>query len=583
MNKKKTVIILAGLLLLPSAPLVVEASGVTVPTDVRTLADSLKKEEKEKEIKEAAQAQAKAAVAKLRQEKTQLDKGQYIHDNDIRLLRRKQLKKEQLELNKQIGDKQQSSKALNAQLAKVKKVVEGYDQQSNALAAQLEQLEDGSDEAVAVYEQSLALDEEAAPVREEDESLWSEITALDDSLAATEAKRDAGALEIDSLSKELAKYPSESDWKVQVVNNARDLAYQEKQYAEYASGKADLKKRLSKSAYTAAKYYSWKDAMGNSGHQFYQPFNYTYVQGLFEYSIDGGYAWSNNEDMDNGRLSTFTDTSLSIAYTHQLPNANYFVYELGFNLPTGTDALHGFAPVMSEDLVENSRFGEGFNVTPAVWYYHKLNSMNTLIFGSYVTWGGQYDTDYTKDDSWIKPGRVWVNTAEWKHLDKKWQFLAELDLTNYGKNEEYDLSYQSGNRLAPNITVNYVPDAKQFFTAYYWGTHDGPLKNTNFIASPETRLGKNVGLQWAHKAGKKGRIRLFYDHLERSGETYDPLTDITTDKRKKDTYGLGYDYEFSDKSRLAFNVERFTMKDTGGDGDNHYHGMNYYLWFFKSW
>ena len=116
---------------------------------------------------------------------------------------------------------------------------------------------------------------------------------------------------------------------------------------------------------------------------------------------------------------------------------------------------------------------------------------NTLIFGTYVTWGGKYDTDYTKDNSCIKPGRVLVNTVEWKHLDRKWQFLAELSRTNYGKNEENDLSYQSGNRLAPNFTVNYVPDKSQFFTAYYWGTNDGPLKNTSFISSPETRIGKN--------------------------------------------------------------------------------------------
>lgn len=583
MNKKHMAAILAGLLLLPGAKLVAEASGVTVPTDVRVLADSLKKEEADKEVKEKAEAEAKAAVARLRQEKVQLDKGEYIHNDDPRLAQRKQLEDEQLKLNTQLGEKQQSSKELNAQLAKVKKVVEGYNQQSEALSDQLAQLEDGSEAAVAVYEQSLALDDEAAPLREEDEALWAEITALDDSMAATEARRDAGALEIDRLSKELAKYPSENDWKVRVADNKRDMAYQEKQYNDYASGKTDLKGRRSQSAYTAAKYYSWKDAQGNSGHQFYQPFGYTYVQGLFEYTLEGGYVWSNNENMDHGQVNTLTDTTLSVAYTHQLKNANYFVYELGFNLPTGKDALYSFNPVMSEDLVEKSRFGEGFNVTPAVWYYHKLNRMNTLIFGSYITWGGQYDTDYTKDNSWIKPGRVWVGTAQWKHLDKKWQFLAELSLTNYGKNEENDLYYQSGNRLAPNFTVNYVPDEQQFFTAYYWGSHDGPLKNTSFAASQETRIGKNIGLQWAHKAGKKGRVRAFYDHLERSGETYDPLTNITTDKRKKDTYGLGYDYALNSKSMLAFNIERFTMKDTGGDGDNHYHGTNYYLWFFRNW
>lgn len=582
-NRRKIAVILAGLLLLPSVKIAVEAAGVTVPTDVRDLADSLKKEENEKEIKDKAKAEAKVAVDKLQQEKTQLDKGEYIHDNDPRLAKRRQLEDEQLALNKQLGEMQQSSKELEAQLAKTKKNLEAYDQKSEALAGRLSQLEDGSDEAVAVYDQSQALDEESAPMREEDEALWSEFTELDDRIAATEAKRDEVALEIERLSKELAKYPSETDWKIQANNNAKDLAYQEKQYNDYSSGKTDLKGRFSQSAYTASKYYSWKDALGNSGYQFYQPFGYTQVRGLFEFTLESGYAMSNNQDLDHGKLNTLTDTTLSVAYTHQLPNANYFVYSLGFNLPTGTDSLYSFNPVMSDDLVENSRFGEGFNVIPEVWYYHKLNKMNTLIFGTYLTWGGKYYTDYTTDNSWIKPGLVWVKTVEWKHLDKKWQFLAELSHTSYARNEENDLYYQSGNKLTPNFTVNYVPDERQFFTAYYWGTNEGPLKDTSFVASPETRIGKNIGLQWARNVGKKGRIRAFYDHLDRSGENYDPLTNITTDKRKKNTYGFGYDYNFSENSRLAFNLERFTMEDTGGDGDNHYHGMNYYLWYFRNW
>ena len=78
MNKKKIAAILVGLMLLPNVKITVEAAGVTVPTDVRTLADSLKKEEIEKETREKAQAEAKKAVTKLRQEKALLDKQEYI-------------------------------------------------------------------------------------------------------------------------------------------------------------------------------------------------------------------------------------------------------------------------------------------------------------------------------------------------------------------------------------------------------------------------------------------------------------------------------------------------------------------------
>ena len=114
-NRRKIAVILAGLLLLPSVKIAVEAAGVTVPTDVRDLADSLKKEENEKEIKDKAKAEAKVAVDKLQQEKTQLDKGEYIHDNDPRLAKRRQLEEEQLAHNKQMGEMQQSSKELEPQ------------------------------------------------------------------------------------------------------------------------------------------------------------------------------------------------------------------------------------------------------------------------------------------------------------------------------------------------------------------------------------------------------------------------------------------------------------------------------------
>ena len=98
MNKKKIAAILVGLMLLPNVKITVEAAGVTVPTDVRTLADSLKKEEIEKETREKAQAEAKKAVTKLRQEKALLDKQEYIRATDPRLAQRKQLMAEQAAL-----------------------------------------------------------------------------------------------------------------------------------------------------------------------------------------------------------------------------------------------------------------------------------------------------------------------------------------------------------------------------------------------------------------------------------------------------------------------------------------------------
>lgn len=258
------------------------------------------------------------------------------------------------------------------------------------------------------------------------------------------------------------------------------------------------------------------------------------------------------------------------------------VFSLAVNLPTGKDALHEFDPVMDEDLVEKARFGEGLNFTPAIWYYYNRDDKNTFIFGTYYTLGGRYDLT---PSMWVEPGNAWVKEMRWQHLNKKFQFLAGLSHTSYERTRENTLEYTSGHQFKPELTFNYAPDNTQFFTAYYWHTQEDPLRYATFDRMNETRRGRNYGLQWSKDIPDNRRIRLLVDWLNSSGENYDPLTNISTNQRRKTTFGIGFDQYFKERSeKLSLDIETFRMKDgavTGTSSDNNYRGFNVYLSYLK--
>ena len=75
------------------------------------------------------------------------------------------------------------------------------------------------------------------------------------------------------------------------------------------------------------------------------------------------------------------------------------------------------------------------------------------------------------------------------------------------------------------------------------------------------------------------------DWLNSSGENYDPLTNISTNQRRKTTFGIGFDQYFKERSeKLSLDIETFRMKDgaaTGTSSDNNYRGFNVYLSYLK--
>lgn len=555
-------------------------ASVTVPQDVRVLADSLHNEENDNLAREKAIEETKKNIAGLESNLAQLQSPESAaHDaqaiNDLATAK-ESWSKAVLELDKCLTERvkleyawQLVQEALTARRAEFEDLEERLS------------VEPEGDAADQLYLQQIEVEEQINNLEYQDDLVYGHLQECDDNIAQIQEDISFYEKLNENLDQGAATALSPDDRRKNISILNTELAAEKNNLFEYEN--FSVKNRQSQSVSLGTKYYSWTDNKGNNGYQYFLPFSYNMVNGAFDYSIETGLAISNNVDVPDGSLQTMTDTMVTAAYTQPLPRRDMLIYTLGLNLPTGKAALSGNYPVMSDDLVEKSRFGEGLNIIPEIWWHHNIDKHNTLILGTYYTFAGRYDLDSNMSDSWLEPGNSWVKTLQWKYLASKLQCLAELSHTSYGVSHEADQQYQSGDMLAPSITLNYAPDQGQFFTFYWWNGNEQPLYNSTLVQLDDVRIGNNIGLQWAGFCHAAGRMRLYVDYLSYHGEYYDPLTNLTTNYRRKITYGIGYDYFLNQTDVISLDLEGMTMRDAGlDDADNNYHGCNVFLKYQKS-
>lgn len=342
---------------------------------------------------------------------------------------------------------------------------------------------------------------------------------------------------------------------------------------------AEISDRLWRYFSTGAKFYNWQDDAGNSGYQFYQPIMFGYVKGNMEYFLSSGYVISNNKSVADGRVSTFTDTALNAAYTTQ--KGKYTViYILNTNIPTGRSALRGTNAIMSDDLVEFSRFGGGWNFTPGVLASWKIGKEDTWTIGTYYSFNGSYTLDESTG-SRLNPGNGWSNLLQWRHAGQKWQFVGELIHGKFGSSREDEISYRQGNQLDVHLTYNRVLADNQDLMFYYWCTNEQPYVSGYPGFEPGRSTTTNyLGTMWSRALNEKNVFRVMFDYMKRTGNIYDPVTTLTHSGRQKYTVGLGYDYKISRQEKLAFDVEAFRMRDDAPSSGK-YHGYNFYVRYLK--
>jgi hypothetical protein len=329
-------------------------------------------------------------------------------------------------------------------------------------------------------------------------------------------------------------------------------------------------------------YFNWSDNFGNNGDQLLVPLTVTANTGNWDVGVRTAFINSNFNGVllldgqkigtRKGSVSTQSDTSLSLAYN--LKQSDFPVrFNLDFNLPTGKATLTGDQKnaIMDGSLVQQTRFGEGFNIAPGISVSHAFGSKDVVGLGVSYILKGQFDpnSDVVKDE--IKPGNETVATLQYQHIDSNWLASGGLIYTGYGTTQRGGQDYyRSGDRLDANLTAAFVPfdgHRVQLSGRYFTQT---PNTVANFLSGDLVKESANsngtaayLGLDWsiATDPQQKGRVHALVDYLNVQANSYDRINDLYNAGRDKVSVGVGYDYSFSPTTSASVQAKYFQVVD----------------------
>ncbi len=344
---------------------------------------------------------------------------------------------------------------------------------------------------------------------------------------------------------------------------------------------------------TGAKYFRWDD--GRSGYQTVLPIYFGSWKPEFGYSLYTQYVMSDN-------LDTFTDTTLFLSGSSVREKSSW-EYFLSVNIPTGKSDLNWserYARV-TEDLVWVEQFGKGWQLTPGIAYNWRTSSEDVWTIGTSYTYGWSYDptSDIPNDD--ISPGGEWAKFLRYQHIEEKWQFVGELINTSYGRTDIDDgTSYRDDDSWEGRLTFNRVLNERDNLMFYYWLARQS---QTDVPFETDDPLVHYFGTMWSRKLNDRARLRLTADVMTTDGSRYYSLYSLYSlysyydtfmnprygaemvDGRTKYTFGVGYDYDVSERGTLNLDIQYFQMRDgesTLGFPATTYDGFNVYLNYFMN-
>ncbi|BAU10791.1 hypothetical protein LEP3755_12830 [Leptolyngbya sp. NIES-3755] len=216
-------------------------------------------------------------------------------------------------------------------------------------------------------------------------------------------------------------------------------------------------------------YYDWSDELGNRGSQYIAPITFTYQKGNVDLGIRTAYINSVFHGVflldgvkigdRKGSVSTLSDTSVSLSYTlgqSRIP----IRFNLDANVPTGQATLFGNQKnaIMDGALVQQTRFGEGWNFAPGISVSYPISPKDVLGLGVSHIMRGKFDPNGDVSNDVINPGNETVATLQYQHRDRNWLLIGGLIYTHYGTTRRDGQDYyRSGDRLDANATLVFSP------------------------------------------------------------------------------------------------------------------------------
>ena len=326
------------------------------------------------------------------------------------------------------------------------------------------------------------------------------------------------------------------------------------------------------SIYSSADYYSWQGDNSTGGRQTVVPVTATYRVGNAEFGLRSAWIESVNTSQGlAGKVSTISDTALSAAYTQQLNQGWGVRYNLDYNAITGKATLSGAEKnaIMDGNLVQQTRFGEGTNITPGIVVTKAINPNWAVGIGASYTYRGRYDPNGDVQNDRLDPGNETHATLQSQYATQNMLIIGGLIYTKSSATTVNKQDYfEKGDRYDANLTGIFALPYDQRLTAGLRYSTQQPDTYISNITGNFQKESRNVNgdstyltLEYAKTWRQKHTAKLLADLVKINANSYDQFNDLYNAGRKKWQLGVGYDYRINPKSNATFAIRKMEMQD----------------------
>lgn len=340
----------------------------------------------------------------------------------------------------------------------------------------------------------------------------------------------------------------------------------------------------------STQFYDWEndDDSSDRGYQSVTPITIAYQLGNFDFGYRQAYIISERKTPGaRGRVATISDAAFSASYTFK--DWSWPVkLVLDYNLPVGKASLSSRENnVLGVDsyLVQQSQFGEGYNVTPGINITRAVSEHTVLGFGIGYTFKGKFDPNTEVTNDIINPGDEVNVTAQWQYRRLTWELTGGAIYTHPTPTQrEGEDFFQKGERIQYNLTGIWAFwRGYQFDTALRF-TQQARDKNFSGFSRELEREEFNVNGDTYHASlglsahfAQRHRLRLAADYLN-SGQNDYARDSINFDAgRSRLGYGATYSYAFSPRGSVSVTARGYNVKnrpDLSTESVIDYKGLN---------
>ncbi|MEM7060538.1 MAG: hypothetical protein AAF557_23405 [Pseudomonadota bacterium] len=316
--------------------------------------------------------------------------------------------------------------------------------------------------------------------------------------------------------------------------------------------------------------YYWNQAgASDNGFQIVTPFTIsTSISNeliLLELDARAAYiiAQTSRPGADGGVLSP-SDTVVSATATFSHPELPVFPFvTASLNLPTGKETLRGIEKnaVVDSDLVEQTRFGEGFNVNVGAGVTVPITKNITATLGGSYNLRGDYVPDGDRGEV-FDPGEQFVLYSEVQYQDPgmlaslgfKFNYETESTLDDvpfFRPGDSFELYGQFGMSVTGEDIVNLSFSAARFTKNERFDPFTG-----TFRVEDERSAGDvyRVDASWRHRTSF-GTVGVAGQYLRRERNDFDETSDLFLPARQRYLFGPTASVKVGDKTQLDFRAQ----------------------------